>query len=152
MSRLLATVVLGKGKTPRPIRSSNSGPRGGPSLTSTKEQVLTVDRSLHPQAEPSPQPWHERVSTPWQVPWSEGTIARYWTVAGATVDIAYASHSGLLIATCTGCEQIERTDTGGLLTDPPEKEAARIEKALPQSRELAQAHAAECRALPRPEQ
>lgn len=83
-------------------------------------------------------------------PWPAGVIARYLAVAGATVDIAYASHSGLLTATCNGCGNIERTDTGGLLSDPPEKEEARVEKALPDSRELAQAHASECRALPRP--
>jgi hypothetical protein len=88
--------------------------------------------------------------TPGTGPWAEGVIARYLTVAGATVDITYASHSGLIVATCTGCGNVERTNTGGLLTDPPEKEDARIEKALPESRELAQAHASECRALPRP--
>jgi hypothetical protein len=81
--------------------------------------------------------------------WADNAIARYLTVAGATVDITYASHSGLLAATCNGCGQVERTDTGGLLTDPPEKEDARIEKALPESRELAQTHAEKCRALPR---
>jgi hypothetical protein len=85
-----------------------------------------------------------------QAAWDDNALARYLTVAGATVDITYASHSGLLIATCTGCKQIERTDTGGLLADPPEKEAARIEKALPESRTLAQAHAEKCRALPKP--
>jgi hypothetical protein len=83
-------------------------------------------------------------------PWPDGCIARCRTVAGATVDITYASHSGLIVATCTGCGNVERTNTGGLLTDPPEKEDARIEKALPESRELAQAHAEKCRALPRP--
>lgn len=53
MSRLLATVVLGKGKTPRPMWSWSSGPRGGPSLTSTKEQVLTVDVIRETSTQPS---------------------------------------------------------------------------------------------------
>ena len=96
------------------------------------------ERNGQPSGQPTPEPW------------SDGLIARYLTVAGATVDITYASHSGLLAATCTGCGDVERTDTGGLLSDPPEKEDARIEKALPESRELAQAHAEKCRALPHP--
>jgi hypothetical protein len=104
----------------------------------TKEQVLMGHATDQPQPQPTPQPW------------PDDTIARYLAVAGATVDITYASHSGLIVATCTGCGNVERTDTGGLLTDPPEKEDARIEKALPESRELAQAHAEKCRALPRP--
>ena len=83
-------------------------------------------------------------------PWEPGVLARYLTVAGATVDIAYTSHRGLLTATCTGCGDIEQTDTGGWLSDAPEKEDARIEKALPESRLLAQTHAETCRALPRP--
>jgi hypothetical protein len=82
--------------------------------------------------------------------WPEGIIARYLTVADATVDITYASHSGLLVATCTGCGWVEHTSTHGLLSDPPEKEDARIEKTLPESRELAEAHAESCRALLRP--
>ena len=82
--------------------------------------------------------------------WPEGVIARYLTVAGATVDITYTSHSGLLTATCTGCGNVEHTNTGGLLSDTPETEDARVEKALPESRELAQAHAETCRAMARP--
>jgi hypothetical protein len=83
-------------------------------------------------------------------PWEPGVVARYLTVAGATVDITYTSHRGLLTATCNGCGDIEHTDTGGWLSDPPEKEDARVEKALPESRLLAQTHAEKCRALPRP--
>lgn len=81
-------------------------------------------------------------------PTPDGTIARYLTVAGAAVDITYASHSGLIIAACTACPWTERTDTGGLVTDPPEKEDARIEEWLPISRDHAQAHAEKCRATP----
>lgn len=82
--------------------------------------------------------------------WPGGVIARYVNVVGAHVDITYASHSGLITATCTGCGWVDLTDTGGYAYDPPEKEAARVEKALPESREYAQAHAEKCRALPRP--
>jgi len=85
-----------------------------------------------------------------QAAWDDNVIARYLTVAGATVDITYTSHSGLLYATCTGCGQVERIDTGAMTYDPPEKEQARIEQHLPTSREQAQGHAAACRALPRP--
>lgn len=87
-----------------------------------------------------------------QAAWDDNVLARYLTAAGATVDITYTSHSGLLAATCTGCGQIERTDTGAMTYDPPEKEQARIEQHLPTNRELAQAHASGCRALPRPAQ
>ncbi|GGX40441.1 hypothetical protein [Streptomyces noursei] len=82
--------------------------------------------------------------------WPEGVIARYLTVGGATVDVTYTSHSGWLTATCSGCGQIERTETYGFIYDTPEQEAERVEKALPESRELAQSHAEKCRAVPRP--
>lgn len=84
--------------------------------------------------------------------WPEGVIARYLTVAGATVDITYTSHSGLILAKCTGelCGWTERTSTGGMVYDPPEKESARVEEYLPGNQLYAQAHAEKCRALPRP--
>lgn len=75
-------------------------------------------------------------------------LARYLTVAGATVDIVYTSRSGWLTATCNGCGDVETTDTHGLLSDPPEVEDVRVEQSLPESRELAQAHAEKCRAIP----
>jgi len=98
------------------------------------------ERNGTTQAQPSPA----------TQPWPDDVIARYVTVAGATVDITYTSHSSLLLATCTGCDHVDRTDTGGMAYDPPEKEQARIEQHLPANRELAQAHASVCRALPRP--
>ena len=75
------------------------------------------------------------VSTPWQVPWGPGMIARYWTVAGATVDITEigtAAIHGYNVA-CTGCPHWQTPDT--------EDDAHRN----------AQAHAETCRALPRPQ-
>lgn len=96
----------------------------------------------------------QRTHTPTQPPspaaWPDGVIARYLTVAGATVDITYDSHRGLLNATCTGCDWVDRTSTGGFLSDTPEQEQARVEETLPESRVVAQAHAERCRALPRP--
>lgn len=86
-------------------------------------------------------------------PWPDGVIARYLTVAGATVDISYASHSGVIVATCTGerCGWQERTDTYGMSYDPPEKEEARVDRWLPENQQEAQAHAEKCRALRRPQ-
>ena len=81
---------------------------------------------------------------------AENAIARYLTAGGATVDITYASHTGWLTATCTGCDQVERTETDGRIYDTPEQEAERVEKALPESRKHAQTHAEKCRAMPRP--
>ena len=75
-------------------------------------------------------------------------IARYLTVGGSTVDLAYVSHSGLLKATCAGCGAAEVIDTGGLVTDPPEKEDARVDDVLPEARQWAQTHAETCRAMP----
>ena len=84
--------------------------------------------------------------------WDDNVLARYLTVAGATVDITYAPHSGVIVATCTGdrCGWEERTDTYGMSYDPPEKEQARVERWLPENQQEAQAHAEKCRALPRP--
>ncbi|MFG2532737.1 hypothetical protein [Streptomyces sp. NPDC048516] len=96
------------------------------------------------------------MSTSTQATWPEGVIARYLTVAGtadptAYVEITYTSHSGYLVATCAGCGDDEYTETHGRLDDPPEREAERVEEALPESREWAQAHAEKCRAMPRPD-
>ncbi len=63
-------------------------------------------------------------------PWPEGTIARYLTVGGATVDVRgshdYASYK------CWGCG-----DSTALYGDR-------------RTKELAQGHAEKCRALQRP--
>lgn len=75
----------------------------------------------------------QHVSTPWQLPWPEGTIARYWTVAGATVDITRSDTR--VHVRCTGCPF---SRTPGTSWDET-------------AHEIAQAHAETCRALPRPE-
>lgn len=69
-------------------------------------------------------------ATPTPTPWPEGVIARYLTVAGATVDIrGGGDHASM---TCLGCD---------------EGYASFGER---RTRELAQGHAEKCRALPRP--
>ncbi|MFI6854513.1 hypothetical protein [Streptomyces sp. NPDC050416] len=90
-------------------------------------------------------------------PWPEGVIARYLTVAGASlaredlaVDITYSTKSGLITNTCAGCGSTEHTNTDGSFADSPEAEQARVEQWLPQAKRDAQSHAETCRALPRP--
>ena len=88
----------------------------------------------HATDQQAPQPSPQAVSTPWQIPWPDGTIARYWTIAGATVDITELGDNASLgyNLACTGCPHWETPRT--------EDEAHRH----------AQAHAERCRALPRP--
>lgn len=75
------------------------------------------------------------VSTPWQLPWPDGCVARYWTVAGATVDITVdSSNKDHHYYRCTGCTY--GRDGGWWSEDI--------------AHERAQAHADKCRALPRP--
>jgi hypothetical protein len=73
-------------------------------------------------------------STPWQLPWPDGCIARYWTIAGATVDITTTNDGPLQRwrAACTGC---------------PYKDEFGIDS---NAHRDAQTHADRCRALPRP--
>lgn len=71
----------------------------------------------------------------------EGLITRTQTT-GPAVDITYASHSGTIAISCTGCPWGEQVYTGALTTDPPEKEEALIERHLPEARNYAQTHAA----------
>ncbi|GGQ83660.1 hypothetical protein [Streptomyces flaveolus] len=80
------------------------------------------------QQQPSP------ASTPWQVPWPAGTIARYWTVAGATADVTETKDGEFYQynVKCTGCPH---TDTSRIVDN---------------AHRWAQAHAEKCRALPRP--
>lgn len=75
-------------------------------------------------------------------------IDSYPSVGGATVDVTYAPHSGLLRAACTAgaCGWSDWTSTASTTCDPPEKEAALVEKWLPTMKEHAQAHAGTCRA------
>lgn len=83
-------------------------------------------------------PWPEPVSTPWQLPWPTGCIARYWTVAGATVDVIDKGKdvSWRYDVACTGCPW--KNAFGKLDGDEAHRQA--------------QAHAERCRALPRPAQ
>lgn len=76
-------------------------------------------------------------STPWQLPWPEGTIARYWTVAGATADITNSGKADdhRHYVRCTGCHY--GRDGGWVCEDI--------------AHENAQAHSEKCRALPKPE-
>lgn len=68
--------------------------------------------------------------TPRTEPWPQGVIARYLTVAGATVDVRGGGDSASM--TCLGCG---------------DGNASYVER---RTRELAQGHAEKCRALPRP--
>ncbi|MFI9154517.1 hypothetical protein [Streptomyces sp. NPDC053367] len=68
--------------------------------------------------------------SPFAAPWPNGVIARYLTLAGATVDL----RGGLSDTTssCTGCGEYEYPNSESYV------------------RRRAQAHAEVCRALPRP--
>lgn len=87
------------------------------------------------QAEPPQTNVFGRVSTPWQLPWPDNCIARYWTVAGATVDLTGSGNH--VYARCTGC---------------PFGHAPGVWWHEARAHELAQGHAEKCRALPRPTQ
>ncbi|GGU24056.1 hypothetical protein [Streptomyces violascens] len=88
----------------------------------------------------------------WVDAWPEGVLARFLTVAGATVDLTYETATGTIVASCTGelCGWSERTDTQGLCTDTPEQERERFEYWLPVTKKRARTHAERCRLLPRP--
>lgn len=68
---------------------------------------------------------------PRTAPWPDGTVARYLTVAGTTVDVRGSEHSASM--TCLGCDE------------------SYASFGMQRTRELAQGHAEKCRALPRPE-
>jgi hypothetical protein len=70
--------------------------------------------------------------SPFAQPWPDGVIARYLTIAGATVDLRPAS-DGKVQSKCTGCGEFWYPSSGGYI------------------RREAQAHAERCRALPHPE-
>lgn len=82
--------------------------------------------------------------------WPEDVIARYLTVANATVDIAYAD--GTVNATCTGerCPWEYREQTEVYYFDPDEERNRKVSAVLPVVQRHAQGHADECRAMPRP--
>lgn len=70
-----------------------------------------------------------------QTPWPEGVIARYLTVAGATVDVTDTERPD---AQCGGCPQTFVEHSRYISTD------------LDTVHCWAQKHAETCRALPRP--
>ncbi|MER6047563.1 hypothetical protein ABT168_08870 [Streptomyces sp. NPDC001793] len=82
--------------------------------------------------------------------WPEGVIARYLTLAHATVDLRY--DSGLLRATCGGerCPWQDHEDPEVSYTDSVAEKERKIDEVLPDLQPRAQAHAESCRALPRP--
>jgi hypothetical protein len=84
--------------------------------------------------------------------WPEGVIARYLTVAGATVDLTYNDVTANILAVCGGelCHWSDHTNTEGRYDDTPVKEQERFNEWLPIAKRHAQEHAEKCRALPRP--
>ncbi|MFF6829619.1 hypothetical protein [Streptomyces longwoodensis] len=87
-----------------------------------------MERTDQPTQQPSPA----------AQPWPDGVIARYLTVAGATVDVSESAPAtddevSRCDLKCTGC---------------PYEDSSRI---ADNAHRLAQAHAETCRALPRPE-
>ncbi|MGW3030213.1 hypothetical protein ACWDCB_03160 [Streptomyces sp. NPDC001178] len=89
--------------------------------------------------------------------WPEGVIARYLTVGGATVDLAYRltvhkpPEPFATWADCTGCpassEHSHYRLVRGLYADREEHDQAAADE---EARAWAQAHAERCRALPSP--
>lgn len=82
-----------------------------------------------------------------QQPWEPGVIARYLTIAGATVDIHANPDGATHPVTCLACPW--ETRAYGPIADglTPEYKA---KAALDDAHSRAQAHAERCRALPRP--
>lgn len=74
------------------------------------------------------------VTTPRQAPWPDGVIARYLTVAGATVDLVDRTEESYwrYNTACGGCPHKDSF----LSVEPARRDA--------------QTHAERCRALPRP--
>lgn len=65
--------------------------------------------------------------------WPEGVVARYLTVAGATIDLSRPSDDGgALHGTCNGCGEYTGANADAIV------------------RPRAQAHAEKCRAMPKP--
>jgi hypothetical protein len=86
--------------------------------------------------------------------WPEGTIARYLTVGGATVDI---SHDMYYLADTEPNTTIARCGGGGCAAHHQERWGPYADRlsngssgADAEARAWAQAHAETCRALPRP--
>ncbi len=98
------------------------------------------ERNGQPQDQPTP------------TPWPDGIVARYLTVAGATVDIRHDMHlltdtePNTTIARCGGCDahHQEQWDPYAYRSNNGSSGADA------EAGKWAQTHAAECRALPRP--
>ncbi|HEY6114860.1 MAG TPA: hypothetical protein VI172_02780 [Candidatus Dormibacteraeota bacterium] len=98
-----------------------------------------------------------------QQPWEPGIIARYLTVAGATVDLTHGDRhtptdDGIgetrnhTTATCTGCTATEEFSHWRVVKRMTFNDKTRDPEAADRdARQWAQAHAETCRALPRPE-
>jgi hypothetical protein len=70
---------------------------------------------------------------PRTAPWPKNTIARYLTVAGATIDLRRPTNdNGALHGECGGCDEYFGINADSIV------------------KPKAQAHAEKCRALPRP--
>jgi hypothetical protein len=81
--------------------------------------------------------------------WADGTLARYLTVGGATVDIIDMQAIDQLVYHCTGCDWNGHRNLMKNIDDTPKQIAERIAEQLPEVRRLSQAHAEKCRAMPR---
>ncbi|MGY0065209.1 hypothetical protein ACWY4P_53815 (plasmid) [Streptomyces sp. LZ34] len=103
--------------------------------------------------------------------WPEDVIARYLTVAGATVDLSFRVEDGIpyaptsngadvrktvnvtAVASCVGCTEEETATRLGTFRSAWEKDHTPNPVASPfltEVRRWAQAHAEKCRAIPRP--
>lgn len=86
-------------------------------------------------------------------PWPDGVIARYLTVAGATVDLTHlkTSKDSYTVATCLGCGTTKSSswaiEVGGAHGYYTVQDWTTGDSA---ARKWAQPHAESCRALPRP--
>lgn len=107
-------------------------------------------------------PGPEPVSTPWQLPWPTACVARYWTVAGATVDITHGDRTtptddGIgetrnhTLAACTGCPATKEFSHWRVVKRMTFDDKVRDPQAADdEAHQWAQNHASTCRALPRP--
>lgn len=94
-----------------------------------------------------------------QTAWPEGVIARYLTVGGATVDLTVRytlppePEPFATLASCTGCPAAKETShyrARYTSTEPFGVDEHIPEAADEEARVWAQAHAATCRAMPKP--
>jgi hypothetical protein len=99
-----------------------------------------VDRIQRQPQQPTPEPW------------PEATIARYLTVGGALVDLSHDTYyladtePNTTIARCGGCDAHHQEQWSGYAYRSNNGSSG----ADTEAGKWAQAHASECRALPRP--